>query len=113
MTAPDWAPDRGDLIWLDFNPILGHEQGGRRPAVVLSRQRYNRLTGLAVCCPVTSRVKGYVMEYLLPADAPAHGAVLTDQIRSLGWRERNAELIGRLDPTSLETVLDMAREMLA
>lgn len=53
------------------------------------------------------------MEYLLPADAPAHGAVLTDQIRSLGWRERNAELIGRLDPTSLETVLGMAREMLA
>ena len=74
---------------------------------------WSLVTGLAVCCPVTSRVKGYVLEYLLPGDAPARGAVLTDQIRSLGWRRRNAELIGRLDTTSLETVLGMAREMLA
>ena len=90
-----YVPDRGDLIWLDFNPQAGHEQAGRRPALVLSPAAYNRKTSLALCCPITSRVKGYPFEVPLPASLPINGVVLADQVRSLDWRSRRADFVAQ------------------
>jgi len=89
-------PDRGDLIWLSFDPQAGHEQAGRRPAVVLSPAAYNGRVGLALVCPVTSRVKGYPFEVALPGGLPISGVVLTDQVKNLDWRVRRAEIVSRL-----------------
>lgn len=88
-----YAPQRGDIIWLSFDDVLGHEQGGRRPALVLSSGAYNRRTGLAVVCLITSRVKGYPFEVVIPEGSKARGAVLCDQIQSVAWRERRAKLL--------------------
>jgi mRNA interferase MazF len=85
-----YIPDRGDLVWIDFDPQAGHEQAGRRPALVLSPRSYNGLSGLAVICPVTSRTKGYPFEVRLPAGLGVHGVVLADHVKSLDWRVRNA-----------------------
>ncbi|MEO8726229.1 MAG: endoribonuclease MazF [Acidobacteriaceae bacterium] len=84
-----YIPDGGDIVWLDFDPQAGHEQAGRRPALVLSPAGYNSRAGLAVTCPITSRVKGYPFE--VPVNAgEIQGVVLADQVRSLDWRVRNA-----------------------
>ena len=91
-----YVPARGDLIWLQFNPQAGHEQAGHRPAVVISPSSYNRRVGLALCCPVTSQVKGYPFEVLLPQGLGVEGAILSDQIKSLDWRALKARLIGNL-----------------
>lgn len=90
-----FVPDRGDLVWLTFSPQAGHEQAGRRPALVLSPASYNRKVGLLVACPVTGRSKGYPFEVALPSGLPVAGVVLADQLRSLDWRVREAELICR------------------
>lgn len=92
--AASYVPARGDLVWLQFNPQAGHEQAGHRPALVISPSSYNRRVGLAVCCPVTSQVKGYPFEVLLPKGLGVEGAVLSDQIKSLDWRVRKARRIG-------------------
>jgi len=83
-----YVPARGDLIWLQFNPQAGHEQAGHRPAVVISPSSYNRRVGLALCCPVTSQVKGYPFEVRLPQGLGVEGTILSDQIKSLDWRVR-------------------------
>jgi mRNA interferase MazF len=88
--ATAYTPDRGDIVWLRFNPQAGHEQAGRRPALVLSPKAYNRKVGLALFCPITSQVKGYPFEVVLPKGLKAKGAVLCDQIKSLDWRIRKA-----------------------
>ena len=95
-------PSRGDLIWLQFNPQAGHEQAGHRPAVVISPSSYNRRVGLALCCPVTSQVKGYPFEVLLPPGLGVEGAILSDQIKSLDWRVRKARRIGNLPAEVLQ-----------
>jgi mRNA interferase MazF len=87
------APERGDLVWIDFDPQAGREQAGRRPALVLTPARYNRLVGLLIACPVTRQAKGYPFESLLPADLPVTGVVLADHVRSLDWRARRSEFI--------------------
>ena len=97
-----YVPARGDLIWLQFNPQAGHEQAGHRPAVVISPSSYNRRVGLALCCPVTSQVKGYPFEVLLPQGLGVEGAILSDQIKSLDWRVRKARRIGNLPADVLE-----------
>jgi mRNA interferase MazF len=102
--ATTYTPNRGDLVWLQFHPQAGHEYGGRRPALVLSPAAYNRKVGLALCCPVTTHVKGYPFEVELPEDQPAQGAILCDQIKSLDWRARKADRIGQVS----EQVLDEA-----
>jgi mRNA interferase MazF len=88
--AKAYAPDRGDIVWLQSDPQAGHEQAGRRPALVVSPRAYNRKVGHALCCPVTSQVKGYPFEVLLPGSARVRGAVLSDQLKSLDWRARQA-----------------------
>jgi len=86
-----YIPAQGDIVWLQFNPQAGHEEAGRRPALVVSPKEYNRKVGLALFCPVTSQVKGYPFEVLLPSGLAASGAVLSDQVKSLDWRVRKAE----------------------
>ena len=98
-------PECGDVVWITLNPQAGHEQAGRRPAVVLSPQNYNGKTGLAILCPVTNQVKGYPFEVLLPAGLSVAGAILSDQVKSLDWRARNAELICALPEETISEVL--------
>jgi mRNA interferase MazF len=86
-------PERGDVVWIDFDPQAGREQAGRRPALVLTPARYNRLVGLLVACPVTQQAKGYPFESAFPVGLPVQGVVLSDHVRSLDWRIRRAEFI--------------------
>lgn len=105
VAAPAYVPRRGDVVWLTFNPQAGHEQAGRRPAVVLSPNAYNAKVGLALLCPITSQVKGYPFEVLLPHGLPVSGAILADQIRSLDWQARTAEFLCALPPAIVSDVL--------
>ena len=100
-----YVPERGDLVWLTFNPQAGHEQAGRRPAVVLSPKAYNGKVGLALFCPITSQVKGYPFEVVLPDGLPIGGAVLADQVKSLDWRARQVEKISVLPPETMQELL--------
>lgn len=88
-------PDAGDVVWLSFDPTSGHEQAGHRPALVLTPAAYNGKTGLLVCCPITSRAKGYPFEVPLRFD-DTDGVVLSDQVKSLDWRARRARRAGRV-----------------
>ena len=100
-----FVPDAGDLIWLTFDPQAGHEQAGRRPALVLSRKAYNHKSGLALVCPVTSQVKGYPFEVPAPAGCGVAGVILVDQVKSIDWKARRAARIGRVPPSTLNEVL--------
>jgi mRNA interferase MazF len=100
-----YQPDRGDIVWITLNPQVGHEQTGRRPALVLSPVAYNDKVGLAILCPVTSQVKSYPFEVLIPEGLEIRGAILADQVKSLDWRARQAEWICKLPNTALVEVL--------
>jgi mRNA interferase MazF len=93
------------VVWITLNPQAGHEQAGRRPAVVVSPRLYNGKVGLGLFCPITSRVKGYPFEVALPADLPVGGVVLADQVKSLDWRARRAERAARLPSETIAEVL--------
>ena len=95
------TPDAGDVVWLQFDPQAGHEQAGHRPAVVLSPAAYNR-HGLMLCCPVTTRIKGYPFEVALAGDPPS--VALSDQIKSLDWRARQARRKGRVTAAELAEI---------
>ena len=112
MTTGGYVPDRGDVVWISLNPQAGHEQAGRRPAVVLSPASYNGKVGLAVFCPITSQVKGYPFEVIIPPGLSVTGAVLADQVKSLDWRARRADLIGRLPATVIDDILVKVRTLL-
>ena len=99
------VPDRGDVVWITMNPRTGHEQAGRRPALVLSPAPYNGKVGLAILCPITSQVKGYPFEVLVPGGLAVGGAVLSDQAKSLDWRARQAEFAFRLPAETVQEVL--------
>ncbi len=106
------APDRGDVVWLTFNPQAGHEQAGQRPAVVLSPAAYNAKVGLALFCPITTKVKGYPFEVALPKGFPVSGVILADQVRSLDWRARNAEVMAHLPDEVVEEVIQKLEVLL-
>ena len=112
-SSRSYVPARGQAIWLTFDPQAGHEQSGRRPAIVLSPREYNRRTGLAILCPVTSQVKGYPFEVVLPEDAGINGAVLADQVRNLDWQARKAKLICDLDPATVDEILGKLETLLS
>lgn len=101
---PAYAPERGDLVWLEFTPQAGSEQAGRRPALVVSPRSYNRKVGLALVCPITSRIKGYPFEVELPPGIEAQGAILCDQLKSLDWRARGATHFGVVPDAVMEEV---------
>jgi len=107
-----YVPQRGDAVWIDLNPQAGHEQAGRRPALVLSPAAYNGKVGLAILCPITNQVKGYPFEVLIPAGLPVSGVVLADQAKSLDWRARNAELICQLPTQTVAAVLQKLNVLL-
>ena len=107
-----YIPRRGDAIWVTLAPQAGHEQAGRRPAVVLSPAAYNGKVGLALLCPITSQVKGYPFEVVLPAGLSIAGAILADQVKSLDWRARQAELICKLPAPTLDEVLQKLQALL-
>lgn len=114
MVSPqDYVPQCGDIVWITLNPQSGHEQAGRRPAVVLSPGNYNSKTGLAILCPVTSQIKGYPFEVLLPEGLPVAGAILSDQVKSLDWRVRNAELVCALRAETISEVLQKLTTLLS
>ena len=96
-----YIPNRGDIVWITFNPQAGHEQAGRRPALVLSPAAYNGKVGLAILCPITSQVKGYPFEVLIPDGLKIHGAILSDQVKSLDWRARDAEFVSKLPQNTI------------
>lgn len=102
VASKPWIPDAGDIVWLHFSPQAGHEQAGHRPALVLSPAAYNGRTGLMLCCPLTTRIKGYPFEVLIPGDPPS--VVLADQVRSLDWRARQAECKGSVGEGVLHEV---------
>lgn len=101
----EYVPERGDVVWLAFNPQAGHEQAGTRPALVISPGTYNRRVGLALFCPLTTQVKGYPFEVVLPAGLKAKGAVLADQIKSLDWRVRKAKLLCKVPQEVIQEAL--------
>jgi mRNA interferase MazF len=107
-----YVPDRGDVVWLEFSPQAGHEQAGRRPALVLSPASYNGRTGLLLCCPITTREKGYPFEVAVPDTSGARGVVLSDQLKSLDWRARNAQRGGRADPSVVQEVAARLKALL-
>ena len=105
-----YTPDVGDVVWLEFDPQAGHEQAGHRPALVLSPARYNVARGMMVCCPMTSRIKGYPFEVVESRDPPS--VVLADQIKSLDWRARRAVAKGRVSAKTLAEVQAKVKALL-
>lgn len=99
-----YVPDRGDLIWINFNPQSGREQAGRRPALVLSPAKYNGRVGLALLCPITRHAKGYPFEVPL-ASSGIEGVVLSDHVKSLDWNLRDAEFVGKAEVAVVRLVL--------
>ncbi len=104
------VPDAGDIVWLVFSPQAGHEQAGRRPAVVLSPRGYNGKTGMMVCCPLTTQIKGYPFEVVLAREPPS--AVLADQVKSVDWRARRAVAKGRIADEALAEVRGKIRALI-
>jgi mRNA interferase MazF len=103
--ATGYVPDRGDVVWITLNPQAGHEQAGRRPALVLSPAGYNGKVGLAILCPITNQVKGYPFEVPIPGGLGVTGAILADQAKSLDWRVRDAQRICVVPPATVSEVL--------
>jgi mRNA interferase MazF len=110
VRRPAFVPDAGDVVWLEFDPQAGHEQAGHRPAVVLSPADYNGKTGLMLCCPLTTRIKGYPFEVLLAS--PSGGAVLSDQVKNLDWRARRASRKGKVSDLELRQVRAKLRALI-
>jgi len=112
MVAGGYVPKRGEVVWLDFSPQSGREQAGRRPAIVLTPEKYNRLTGRCVCVPVTSQIKGYPFELELPASANVSGVALADHVKNQDWRSRNAEFVGVVDGVWLDEAVQLIGSLL-
>ena len=112
MKKIGYVPERGDVVWLDFDPQAGHEQSGRRPAFVVSPASYNGKTGLMLCCPITSQVKGYPFEVEVVGSADVRGVILADQVKSLDWQVRKAEKKGMVAKTAMEEVIDKIKAIL-
>ena len=105
VRANRYVPQQGDVVWLDFDPQAGHEQAGRRPAVVVSPAAYNGRVGLALLCPITNQVKGYSFEVKLPEGLGVSGVILADQVKNLDWQARRAEFMTALPVEVMDEVL--------
>ena len=97
-----YVPEVGDIIWLEFDPQAGHEQAGHRPAVVLTPKAYNQATGLLICCPLTTKIKGYPFEVNI--EGTPQNVALSDQVKSLDWKARKAKHKGSVSQAELETI---------
>ena len=112
MVSP-FCPERGDIVWLVFDPQMGSEQAGTRPAITLSPKMYNMKTGLAVFCPITSQIKGYPFEVEISAGLKISGVILSDQIKSLDWRKRQSAYICKAPRETLSGVLAKVKTLIA
>lgn len=101
-----YTPEKGDLVFLNFDPQTGKKQSGRRPALVISSKKYNEKVGLALFCPITSKIKGYPFEVELLNQKNIKGVILSDQIRNLDWRKRKVEFQEKIDFNLFEVVLE-------
>ena len=106
--ARPYVPAAGDVVWLESSPQAGHEQAGHRPALVLSPASYNGKTGMMICCPMTSQIKGYPFEVIVSKNPPS--AILSDQVKSLDWRVRRAK---RKDSVTTDTMLEVRGKLKA
>ena len=113
VDSKPYVPQRGDVIWITLNPQAGHEQAGRRPALVLSPAAYNGKVGLAILCPLTNQIKGYPFEVLVPPGLSITGAILADQVKNLDWRARGGESICSLPRRTVVEVLQKLATLLA
>jgi len=102
MVTSPYVPDVGDIVWLDFDPQTGHEQAGNRPAIVLSPSSYNAKTGLMVCCPITSKIKGHPFEVAISGHIP--NVALSDQVKSLDWRIRQAKFKAKAQASEMTEI---------
>jgi mRNA interferase MazF len=106
-----YIPDAGDIVWLEFDPQAGREQAGHRPALVLSPARYNDKVSLAVCCPLSTKVKGYPFEVAVDTGKTT-SVVLSDQVKSLNWCERKAKFKSKISPSQLRQVREIIKALL-
>jgi mRNA interferase MazF len=107
-----YIPDRGDIVRINMNPQAGHEQAGRRPAIVLSLVGYNKKVGLALFCPITNQIKGYPFEVGIPKGMKVTGVILSDQVKSLDWRVRQVEFLERIHESVIVTALKKLNTLL-
>jgi mRNA interferase MazF len=105
MVNDSYIPDRGDIVWLNFNPQTGHEQKGKRPALVISSKEYNRKVNLGLFCPITRQEKNYPFEVKIKNEK-INGVVLSDQIKSLDWTRRNIEYLIRATKGEMQKVVE-------
>ena len=108
----EYIPDQGDMVWLNFSPVSGHEQSGRRPALVITPLLYNRASSLCFVLPVTSKEKGYPFEVPLPEGCEIHGVVLTDQGRTVDWRARKVVKIETLSDKLMIKIRSLLKVLL-
>lgn len=112
MVGKRYVPDAGDLVWLTFDPQAGHEQSGRRPALILSPREYNAKARLALACPVTSQIKGYPFEVAIPAGQRIAGVVLADHVKNLDWQARKAAFESKAPAVVIDEVRQRLRPLL-
>lgn len=110
VTKRRLVPDRGDILWLDFNSTRGHEQGGRRPVLVLSTREYNAISKLAIVCPATSQIKGYPFEIPFKTKNIS-GVILADHVRNVDWVERHADKIGTVSEVVVTEVQEYLKKL--
>jgi mRNA interferase MazF len=108
-----YYPERGDAVWINLDPQAGHEQSGRRPAIVISPGVYNKKVGLAIFCPITNKNKGYPFEVIIPAGLGVKGVILADQAKSLDWKERKVEIICKLPESIIEETLGKLQTLIS
>ena len=108
-----YEPDRGDIVMVEFSPQSGREQAGRRPALVISPHSYNSKVGLMIACPITSKLKGYSFEVLVPSSAKIHGAILVDHIKSLDWNARSVQFVEKISGNVLNEVIKKLELLIA
>lgn len=107
-----FVPNRGDIVWIDLNPQAGHEQSGRRPALVVSPESYNKKVGLAIFCPITTQIKGYPFEVIIPDGQKVQGAILSDQVKSLDWKIRKVKFICSISSVITANVLKKMKTLI-
>jgi mRNA interferase MazF len=107
-----FIPDRGDVVWINLDPQAGHEQAGVRPVLVLSPSAYNGRVGLMVCCPITTRSKGYPFEVLIKDNLKVSGVILADQVKSLDWKARGAKKKARISEDELSETLNKLKTVI-
>ena len=105
MVIKEYIPERGDIVWINFDPQSGHEQKGKRPAIVLSPKEYNKKVGLGLFCPITSKIKKYPFEVEI-SSKKINGVVLSDQIKSFDWRTREIEFISKVTSDKIKEIIN-------